>query len=32
MRKLNNYNNFDLHTSTTSIDAGRGETVLSNKL
>ena len=30
--KLNNYNIFDLYTSTTSIDAGRDETVISIKL
>ena len=30
--KLNNYNIFDLYTSITLIDAGRGETVISNKL
>ena len=32
MRKLNNYNNFDLYTSNTSVDTGGGETVLSNTL
>ena len=30
--KLNNYNIFYLYTSTTSTDAGKVETVISNKL
>ena len=32
IKKVNNENNFDFYTPTTSIDAGWGETVISNKL